>query len=57
MGRGFENHQVIVRGEETQEVMRHNSFAGQDRKIIPVLLGFVVLSVFAAAAGYSTRGL
>lgn len=29
--------------------MRHNSFPGQDRKIIPVLLGLVLLSVFAAA--------
>jgi len=27
--------------------MRRNSFAGQDRKIIPVLLGFLVLSVVA----------
>ena len=26
--------------------MRHNSFAGRDRKMIPVLLGFVLLSVF-----------
>jgi len=29
--------------------MRRNPFTGQNRKIIPVLLGFVLLSVFAVA--------
>jgi hypothetical protein len=27
--------------------MRHESFAGRNRKITPVLLGFVLLTVFA----------
>ena len=31
-----------------------NLFAGQDRKIIPVLLGFLVLSVFALAQDLPT---
>lgn len=34
--------------------MRRESFAGQDRKIIPVLLGFLVLSVFALAQDLPT---
>jgi len=29
--------------------MRRNPFTGQNRKIIPVLLGFVLLGVFAIA--------
>jgi hypothetical protein len=37
--------------------MRRDSFAGRDRKIVPVLLGFVLLGVFAVAQDIGSRSL
>jgi hypothetical protein len=37
--------------------MRRNPFTGQNRKIIPVLLGFDLLGVFAAAQDIGSKSL
>src|SRR5271169_3907174 len=43
-----------TRGRVRGGSMRRNFFAGQDRKMIPVLLGFLVLSVIAFAQDLPT---
>ena len=43
MGRAFKNHQLVGKNAG----IRSQFFAGQERKMIPLLLGLVLLSVFA----------